>query len=117
MARPTVDLDWAESDVVDPTSGQNNKVEPPAAWKANGWSYQEKPPRNYGNPVMTWCCGNAAAETKLHADAVCDGTDDQVQINAAITAVAATGGLVLLSEGTFTIGGAIAITGATGVAR
>jgi len=123
MARPSVDPDWAESDVVDPTSGQNNKVEPPAAWKDNGWSYQEKPPRNYDNWVK-WNLGqwikyldevgirtatysvaasDAAAETKLHADAVCDGTDDHVQINAALAAVGATGGIVLLSEGTFTV--------------
>jgi len=129
MARPSVDLDWAENDVVDPTSGENNKVEPPTAWKNNGWSYQEKPPRNYDN-YHKWNTGqwikyldeigarpatqfiaasDAAAETKLHADAVCDGTDDHTDINTAITAVASTGGKVLLSEGTFTIAGEISL--------
>lgn len=48
-ARPDAYPDWATSDVVDGTSGQNNAVEPPASWLANGWSYKEKPPRNYDN--------------------------------------------------------------------
>lgn len=130
MARPSVDLDWAENDVVDPTSGENNKVEPPTAWKNNGWSYQEKPPRNYDN-YHKWNTGqwikyldqigarpatqflaasDAAAETKLHADIVCDGTDDHTDINTAITAAAATGGKVLLSEGTFVIAGEISLS-------
>lgn len=127
--RPSVEPDWAENNVVDPTSGENNKVEPPSAWKLNGWSYQEKPPRNYDNYVK-WNLGqwikyldeigvrpatyfvaasDAAAETKLHADAVCDGTDDHTDINTAITSVSSTGGKVLLSEGTFTIAGEISM--------
>ena len=36
-----------------------------------------------------------------HADYVCDGTDDQVQIQAAIDALPSTGGNVLLMEGTY----------------
>lgn len=122
--RPSVALDWAENNVVDPTSGQNNKVEPPTAWKNNGWGYQEKPPRNYDN-YHKWNAGqwvkyldescarpatyivaasNATAESKAHADAKCDGTNDEVELQAAIDAVeTAGGGLVLLTEGTFTI--------------
>lgn len=127
--RPSVDLDWAENDVVDPTSGENNKVEPPTAWKNNGWGYQEKPPRNYDN-YHKWNTGqwvkyldeiavrpathflaatNADAETKLHADTVCDGTDDHTDINAAISGLPSVGGKVLLSEGTFTIAGEISL--------
>jgi parallel beta-helix repeat protein len=42
------------------------------------------------------------------SDAVCDGTADQTEINAALDAVAAAGGgSVVLSEGTFVINGAI----------
>lgn len=123
MARPSEYAEWALLDQVDPTSGQNNVVTPPAAWKNYGWSYQEKPPRNYdnwrGRMVDLWIkyldatCArpatyivaavDASDESKAHADAVCDGTNDEVQIQAAITAVAVTGGLVLLTEGTFTI--------------
>lgn len=130
MTRPTVDPDWATTLSVDPTSGQNNRVEPPTAWKTGGFSYQEKPARNYMNFVL-WNAGqwieyldseamtrsatyvvaanDASAESKLHADAVCDGTDDHTEINAAITAVSATGGIVLLTEGTFVIDGIISM--------
>ncbi len=40
---------------------------------------------------------------KLQADYVCDGVTDPAQINAAIAAVAAKGGTVNLSEGTFKV--------------
>jgi hypothetical protein len=53
-ARPSVFPDWALLDATDPTSGQNNVVEPPAAWKNYGWSYTEKPPRNYWNWLGRW---------------------------------------------------------------
>lgn len=43
----------------------------------------------------------ASAATKARADAVCDGTGDEVEINAAIAALSATGGRVMLSEGSF----------------
>ena len=42
-----------------------------------------------------------------NADYFCDGVADEVQINAAITALAATGGSVCLMEGTFTLSSAI----------
>jgi parallel beta-helix repeat protein len=129
MARPTIDLDWAEVYAVDPTSGQGNRVAYPAAWQDDGWSYQEKPPRNYDNQFK-WLTGqwvkyldevcarpatyiiaadDASAESKAHADAVCDGTDDQAEINAGITAVGLTGGVLMLTEGTFNITAAIAM--------
>ena len=48
---------------------------------------------------------NASTESKLAADYICDGTDDDVEIQAAIAAVHALGGgIVDLSEGDFTIG-------------
>lgn len=129
MARPGNTLKWADTLAADPTSGQNNRVQYPAAYEDDGWDYQEKPPRNYDN-WFKWLAGewvqyldqvcsrpatyvvaasDASAESKAHADAVCDGTDDHTEINAAITAVAATGGLVLLTEGTFTIDATIAL--------
>lgn len=47
--------------------------------------------------------------TGSHYDYVCDGTADEVQILAAIAALPATGGRILLSEGTFNIAAAIVI--------
>lgn len=40
---------------------------------------------------------------KVNVDYVCDGTDDEVQIQSAIDAVTATGGTVFLMEGTYNI--------------
>lgn len=137
MARPSVDPDWAETLAADPVSGQNNRVEPPASWKADGWSYQEKPPRNYDNFVK-WNTGqwikyldqvgarpatyfvaasDSGTETQYHADAVCDGTDDHVELNAAIAAVdsAPGAGKVLLSEGTFTVSASVLLSAVNGI--
>jgi hypothetical protein len=55
MAKPTKYPDWAvntdgtDHDVIDPTSLQNNVVEPTAGKKLTGWTYTEKPPRNIFN--------------------------------------------------------------------
>jgi len=53
-----------------------------------------------------------AASDSLHpnmADYVCGGVDDQVEINAAINALPATGGTVLLLEGTYSISAPIVL--------
>ena len=70
--------------------------------------------------TYTVAASDASASAQANADFVCDGTNDEVQINAALAACetlsggssGAAGGRVLLSEGTFYIG-ATAITGAT----
>lgn len=46
---------------------------------------------------------NASAAARATASYVCDGTADQVEINAALAALPAGGGSVRLSEGTFTL--------------
>lgn len=46
---------------------------------------------------------DASSTVKAAADFICTGTNDQVQINLAIASLPATGGKVVLSEGTFTI--------------
>ena len=56
-----------------------------------------------GKPFQTMVVAAADAISSTGADYTCDGTDDQVQINAAITALGATGGIVHLTEGTFYI--------------
>jgi hypothetical protein len=53
----------------------------------------------------------ASTAEKASADYVCDGTADEVEINAALTAVQTTGGQVELSGGTFTLAATVAITG------
>ena len=52
---------------------------------------------------------DAAATSKKNADFLCDGTDDDVQIQAAINALPSQGGIVQLSEGIFNIGATINI--------
>lgn len=51
----------------------------------------------------------AAANSKYkgRADYVCDGVSDQTEINAALTALGAVGGKVVLLEGTFSVTGSI----------
>jgi hypothetical protein len=61
-------------------------------------------------PTFLVAASNAHAASRALANYVCDGTDDQVEINTAIAALPATvRGRVLLSEGTFTISAQIAI--------
>lgn len=124
MAKPTVKPQFAWDDQVDPTSGKNNVIEPPAAKKQYGWDYKEKPARNWMNWIhritLNWvdhfddvvhraatfyvAADDAGTKSKNAYDYLCDGTADDVQIQAAITAAAAAGGgTVLLSEGEFVI--------------
>jgi len=62
-------------------------------------------------PTIFVAAYNASAASILYAYAtggyVCDGTADEVQINAAIAALPAGGGKVVLSEGTFIIASSI----------
>jgi len=53
--------------------------------------------------TLVVAASNASPRSKLGADYVCDGTADEVEINAAIAALPAGGGKVVLSEGTFTL--------------
>lgn len=67
-------------------------------------------PKNF---VITVAASDASANAKAIADYVCDGTADEVQIQAAIDALSTTGevrgGTVFLSEGTFTCSSTINI--------
>lgn len=67
-------------------------------------------------PAMVWARGKTAvvvasnAVDLVNGDYFCDGVADEVEINAAITAVAlAGGGTVYLSEGTFVLAGSIVL--------
>ena len=49
VSKPTIIPVWAQNDVVDPISGQNNVLEPPNEKKLEGWASLEYPPRNWFN--------------------------------------------------------------------
>ncbi len=66
-------------------------------------------PHGRGATVLV-AASDALAKSKRDADYVCDGVADQVDINAAIDALPATGGTVQLSEGTFYRSGNILIS-------
>lgn len=53
--------------------------------------------------TLVVAANDTTARGKASADYVCDGTDDQVQIQAAIDALPANGGDVLLLEGTYNV--------------
>jgi hypothetical protein len=55
-----------------------------------------------GNGFLV-AASNASPETQAHADFLCDGTNDQREIIAAFNALPASGGTVMLSEGTFNV--------------
>jgi parallel beta-helix repeat protein len=57
--------------------------------------------------TFTIAAADSSALAKAQADLVCDGIDDDVQIQAAIDALPSVGGSVRLMEGTFTISSAI----------
>ncbi len=57
-------------------------------------------PTSPGNHYVV-AASNSSVASKAQADYVCDGTDDHVQIQAAIDALPAVGGSVVLSEGNF----------------
>lgn len=58
-------------------------------------------------PTLLVAASNATAKETDAADYVCDGTADEVQINAAITALGS--GRVLLSSGTFTVAATVVV--------
>ena len=47
--KPTVLPKWANIDVADQVSGQNNVIEPPQEKQDSGWARLEYPPRNWFN--------------------------------------------------------------------
>lgn len=59
--------------------------------------------------VLVVAASDAPAGIKTNADYVCDGTNDEVEINAAIASLPTKGGKVTLSEGTFNIASSILI--------
>lgn len=56
-----------------------------------------------GATGLVVAANDASARSKLFADYICDGVNDEVQINAALLAASTVQGEVVLSEGTFVI--------------
>jgi len=56
-----------------------------------------------GQPTLVVAASDASDASKGRADYVCDGVNDEVQINAAINALPADGGRVFLTEGDFNL--------------
>lgn len=66
-------------------------------------------PRSPLAQTLFVAASDAPALVKMLADYACDGTADQVEINAALAALPSTGGVVRLSEGTFNIASSVLI--------
>ena len=50
LVKPSALPQWAtDPNITDPTSGEKNVVDPGSSRYAEGWLYNEKPPRNYMN--------------------------------------------------------------------
>lgn len=60
-----------------------------------------------GSGAFLVAASNAPASVRDAADYLCSGANDQVQINQALTDLGSIGGLVRLSEGNFSVSGAI----------
>jgi len=65
--------------------------------------------------TLVVAANDASAKSKDMADYVCDGTADDVDINAAITALPSGGGRVILTEGAYNITSTVAVDGKTDV--
>lgn len=57
-----------------------------------------------GGGTVTVAASDASADSRKGADFLCDGTNDEVQIQSAIDNLPGVGGSVILSEGKFSIG-------------
>lgn len=67
-------------------------------------------PAGSGDGIVRYVIGTSAAgHSASDVDYLCDGVNDEVQINAAITALPSEGGIVQLLAGTYQIQGAILI--------
>jgi parallel beta-helix repeat protein len=73
-----------------------------AAHKADGSSHSKTARFVVGTSTAGW--------TEKDCDYLCDGTADQVEINAAITALPATGGEIVILDGTYNITSKINVT-------
>lgn len=103
-------------DVVTDFLGQGGQPSGWATLDGSGLIPAEQLPPAAGDWSKHVASVSATAEEKARADWVCDGTADDVQIQAAINAAkAAGGGSVVLSSGTFNLAARLLIEGADDV--
>jgi hypothetical protein len=108
VTKPTTLPAWATLDVVDPTSGKNNVVEPSLTIKNRGWDFKEKPPRQWWNWLgritsawITWL-----SQWFTGAVNIIDYGADPTGIlssDAALTAAFAAGNSIFVPAGTYLI--------------
>lgn len=95
-----------------PASGTDGQV---LTKTASGVAWQDAPASG-GKRICRYVVGTSSAGwTAADCDYLCDGTDDQAEINAALAALPAGGGEVRLLDGTYHLSGAI--TAANGAVK
>lgn len=116
---PTNNTDAANKRYVDntaasilPSGGTDGQI---LTKTASGVAWQDAPASG-GKRICRYVVGTSSAGwTAADCDYLCDGTDDQVEINAALAALPAGGGEVRLLDGTYHLSGAI--TAANGAVK
>ena len=116
---PTNNTDAANKRYVDntaasilPSGGTDGQI---LTKTASGVAWQDAPASG-GKRICRYVVGTSSAGwTAAECDYLCDGTDDQVEINAALAALPAGGGEVRLLDGTYHLSGAI--TAANGAVK
>lgn len=116
---PTENMDAANKRYVDntaasilPSGGTDGQI---LAKTASGVAWQDAPASG-GKRICRYVVGTSSAGwTAADCDYLCDGTDDQAEINAALAALPAGGGEVRLLDGTYHLSGAI--TAANGAVK
>ncbi len=86
MAKPSKIPTWATVEDTDPTTGKLNRVEPSAGIKQTGFTYNEKPPRQYFNWLLwligewlTWINDNINQALNTNSDVVFDSVQATTQ--------------------------------------
>lgn len=72
-----------------------------------GTSAWSDPTGTGGGPTLMVAASNANSALQARADYVCTGTNDHTTINSALNALPASGGKVVLTAGTYLLGGSI----------
>jgi hypothetical protein len=85
--------------------GQGTSAPDPIGFGVRGTLDPTKP----GIPTVVVAASDASELSKSRADFLCDGTADEVEINAALAVIPSYGGRVLLTEGNFSITGTITL--------
>jgi parallel beta-helix repeat protein len=97
-----VDMNRIEQGITNNDAGLGNVQAEVTAHKADGTQHAKTARFVIGTSTSGW--------TEKDCDYLCDGTNDQTEINAAITALPATGGEIVILDGTYNIAAKINVT-------